>query len=103
MSTDDLAQQLHDKATRGMALSAEEQTRLEAWYAKQDQEESTLLDTTRAPQQLATLHTHIETALAQLHTVTQRIQALSAQNEAVRREIAVLQGQLMQTRSREPA
>ncbi len=103
MSTDYSAQQLHDKATRGIALSAEEQARLETWYAQQDREESVLLDATSAPKRLAMLHTHIETALAQLQTVTQRIQELTAQNEAVRREITVLQRQLVHAPTREPA
>jgi hypothetical protein len=103
MSTDHIAQQLHDKATRGIALSAEEQRRLKAWYAEQDQEESVLLGATSSPRRLTTLHTHIEAALAQLQTVTQRIQELTAQNEAVRCEIAVLQRQLVHAPTREPA
>ena len=36
MSTDELAKQLHDKATRGIALSTADQAKLDAWYAQQD-------------------------------------------------------------------
>jgi uncharacterized protein YlxW (UPF0749 family) len=103
MSTDPIAQQLHDKATRGIALSVEEQARLEVWYAAQDRKESAVLRVTNTPKRLATLHTHIETTLAQLQTVTQRIQELTAQNEAMRREIAVLQRQLAHVPMHGPA
>jgi len=103
MSRDELAQQLHDKATRGLALSAEEQARLEAWYTEQDQQERAVLGPTGSSQRLATLHTQVETALAQLLTVTQRIQELTVHNETLRREIAVLQRQLPLASTREPA
>jgi hypothetical protein len=103
MSLDELAQQLHDKATRGLVLSAEEQARLEAWYAEQDQQERAVLGPTGSSQRLAVLHTQVETVLAQLLTVTQRIQELTVDNETLRREIAVLQRQLPLASTREPA
>ena len=103
MSLDELAQQLHDKVTRGLALSAEEQARLEAWYTEQDRQERAVLGPTGSSQRLATLHTQVETALAQLLTVTQRIQELTVHNETLRREIAVLQRQLPLAATREPA
>ena len=103
MSIDDIGKQLHDKASRGIALSADEQAHLEAWYATQDQAESQLLAITDAPQRLATLHVEVETALHQLQTVTQRIQELSSQNDAVRREIALLQRQLVHPSTGQPA
>jgi hypothetical protein len=55
MSPDDRLLQLHDKATRGMALSAEEQAQLTAWYAEQNQRENALLESTGASQHLAVL------------------------------------------------
>jgi hypothetical protein len=103
MSLDELAKQLHDKATRGLALSAEEQAQLEAWYAEQDQQEHAVLGPTGSSQRLATLHTQVETALAQLLTVTHRIQELTIHNETLRREIAVLQRQRPLASTREPA
>ena len=103
MSLDELAQQLHDKVTRGLALSAEEQARLEAWYTEQDWQERAVLGPTGSSQRLATLHTQVEMALAQLLTVTQRIQELTVHNETLRREIAVLQRQLPLAATREPA
>ena len=103
MSLDELAKQLHDKATRGLALSAEEQAQLEVWYAEQDQHERTVFGSTGSSQRLATLHTQVETALAQLLTVTHRIQELTIHNETLRHEIAVLQRQLPLASTREPA
>jgi hypothetical protein len=103
MSLDDRLQQLHDKATRGMTLSAEEQAQLAAWYAEQDQRESTLLEPPGSSQHRAALHAQVESALAQLPTVTQRIQELTAHNETVRREIAILQRQLTRTTVHQPA
>jgi hypothetical protein len=94
MSLDEFAKQLHDKATRGLALSAEEQAHLEAWYTEQDQQEHAILGPMGSSQRLVTLHTQVETALAQLLTVTQRIQELTVYNETLRREIAVLERQL---------
>lgn len=103
MSLDEHAQQLHDKATRGGTLSSEEQAQLEAWYAEQDAREGAVLGPTGMSPRLAMLHTQVETALAQLLTVTQRIQALTAHNETLRREIAVLQRQLPLASTRQPA
>ena len=103
MSLDELAKQLHDKATRGLVLSAEEQAQLEAWYTEQDQQERAVLGPMGSSQRLATLHTQVETALAQLLTATQRIQELTVHNETLRREIAVLQRQLPLASTREPA
>ena len=103
MSLDEFAKQLHDKATRGLALSAEEQAQLEAWYTEKNQRERAVLGLMGSSQRLATLHTQVETALAQLLIVTQRIQGLTVHNETLRREIAVLQRQLPLASTREPA
>jgi hypothetical protein len=43
MIPDDVGRQLHDKATRGVALSDEEQARLAAWYPRHPAEEAALL------------------------------------------------------------
>ena len=94
MSTDELVKQLHDKATRGIALSTIEQAQLDAWYARQDQEETSLLTQASPPQTLVALHTQVDTAVAQLRAVTQRLQELAIHNDTLRRDIAVLQQQL---------
>jgi peptidoglycan hydrolase CwlO-like protein len=94
MSTDELVKQLHDKATRGIALSTIEQAQLNAWYAQQDQEEDALLTQTSPPPTLVTLQTQVDTAVAQLLAVTQRLQELVSHNDTLRHDIAALQQQL---------
>ncbi len=96
---DELARQLHDRATRGESLSAEERALLDHWYARQDQEEGAALAATVPPASAAALQAQVDAALAQLVTATQRIQTLAAENEAVRKEVADLQRQL----ARKPA
>jgi hypothetical protein len=94
MSTDDLGQELHDKATRGGVLSADEQTLLDKWYALHDQQESAALAGTGPTDALAALQAQVTAAVAQLSTVSQRIQVLSGENDALRQEVAALQRQL---------
>ncbi len=94
MDTPELVKQLHDKATRGIALSLTEQTQLDAWYAQQDQEEGALLAQTPPPQALAILQAQVDTAVAQMLAATQHLQELVVHNETLRRDIAALQQQL---------
>ena len=103
MISDDLAKQLHDKATRDEPLSAEEQTQLEKWYALQDNAESKALGLTAAEETLATLQAQVDAALAQLMTVTKRIQEIAAENETLRREITALRRQLVHLLGPQPA
>src|SRR5438874_10166787 len=49
MITDDRAKELHDRATRGMELSDAERAELDAWYTRQDTEESAALAGARPP------------------------------------------------------
>ena len=79
MSTmEDPMQQLHDKATRDIALSASEQAQLDTWYADQDQAENKLLASPQSAYALDALQTQIDTALAQLAAVSNRIQEREA-------------------------
>jgi hypothetical protein len=103
MTPDELARQLHDKATRGQKLEATEQAYLEAWYARQDKEEGDQLSAAPPSQALASLEAQVTGVMADLVAVTQRIQELAASNEAVRREIAALQRQLAHKQAVQPA
>ncbi len=94
MGSDDFAGQLHDRATRGELLSAEEQSLLENWYTLQDSAESDVLGLTDDDLALTTLQTQVEAALTQLTVVTKRIQEISSENKASRREIVNLRQQL---------
>lgn len=92
--TDDFAQQLHDKWTRGELLSAKEKEQLKNWYALQDSAESKALGLTAAEKTSAILQAQIDTALAGLTEVTKRIQKMAAENKTLRDEIAALRRQL---------
>lgn len=92
MTADAFVQQLHDRATRGMPLSVAEQQSLSEWYAIQDQAEHTLLRELPAP--LAALRRQVDESAEQLRVAAERIQALTANNEALRREVDVLQARL---------
>jgi hypothetical protein len=94
MISDEDAKKLHDRATRGGKLSPAEQAELDAWYARQDAEETAALAGAQPPHSLLMLRTQVEEVMAQLLTVTQRIQVQAAENERLRHEIAELQNQL---------
>lgn len=64
MSNDKLAQQLHDKFTRGESLSEEEHLLLKNWYAAQDRAESIALGLMDDEKTVSSLHTQIESTLA---------------------------------------
>jgi peptidoglycan hydrolase CwlO-like protein len=97
MVSEDLAKHLHDRVTRGESLSSEKQALLEEWYSLQDSAEQQILISISNEKDLANLRTQVETMLAQLTTVTQRIQEIAAENESLKREIALLQRQLQAT------
>jgi len=103
MASDDMARLWHDQATRGEQLSAEEQAQLENWYALQDDAERQMLGLTTNEETLATLQTQIEATLTQIVTVTRRIQETASENEALRREIAVLRRQVAGLSTLQPA
>lgn len=94
MISEDIAKQLHDRSTRGELLSAEEQSSLKNWYALQDNAESDALGLTEDGKALTTLQAQIEAALTQLTIVTQRIQEVASENEALRCETVRLRQQL---------
>jgi predicted nucleotidyltransferase len=102
MVSDDTAKQLHDKTTRGQTLSAKEQKSLENWYASQDAVESRALSRPAGEKSIATLQMQVDAALAQLITVTQRIQETASANEALRRDIAALRRQVVHRLGAQP-
>ena len=102
---DTLVQRLHTRAVRGEALTEPERTQLEAWYERQDHAEVAML-TASASAPLApldTLREELADALARLREETQRIQAQTDANEALRRENAGLSERLARVGSRRAA
>ncbi len=93
--TDAQLRNIHDRATRGEHLTAEEQAALEAWYLQQDRSESQLLRDHAQPEPLVDLRAQVASAAAQLETVTLHIREVLEANEKVRHEIALLQRQLV--------
>jgi hypothetical protein len=87
---------LHDRATRGEALSPDEQAELDAWYDAMDREEAAILADSHDDGSLAALRARVRASARQLRAVTQHIEELTVENEHLRREIAASQRQLVQ-------
>jgi hypothetical protein len=93
--------ELHDRATRGGVLSADERAQLQQWYAEQDQAEAEMLARAPAPQ-TARLRAEVDDAIAQLVAVSQQLQSQCTENESLRREIAALEHRLAQRTTVQP-
>ena len=93
MVSDELGKQLHDRATRGEALSAQERVSLEAWYAARDRAEMDALDLSTT-ETVAILQAQVDSVLEQLEAAARRIQELAQENDRLRSEIATLHHRL---------
>lgn len=103
MIPDDIGQKLHDRATRGENLTAEEQESLRHWYARHDQEEAAQLGAAPAPSRLAELQARVQQATAQVVAQARHIEALTADNAQLRQEVASLQRLLSVKLAGQPA
>jgi hypothetical protein len=77
---------LHDRATQGEALTPEEQEQLERWYAAENGAEMEMLTPVMAQIQVSSLDisvlkSQLEVALAQLKTIAQQIEQVTAIQE----------------------
>lgn len=95
MISDELGISLHDKATRGIALSGLEQQQLEQWYAEKDQEEGKALKVFEKLPDPPNLQTRIDTTLIQIGMMAKRLQELVLENQNLREEITTLRQQLI--------
>lgn len=96
MISNELGQNLHDKATRGIVLASSEQQQLEQWYTEQDQAEAELLQAIKLPKPvlgLSDLQTQIDTTLVQIGAMAKRLQTMMFENQSLRQEIADLRQQ----------
>lgn len=91
---DDTVWQLHLRAACGELLTPGEQAQLQAWYAAQEMAEMATLKLETSSVDLATLQTQINAMLAQIATATYKIKQLTDENEALRRDVALLRRQL---------
>lgn len=80
---------LHDRATHGETLTPEEEAALHAWYAQEDQAELALLARQPLPD-VSVLRQQVDDALVRLAETTQQIRRLSKENDALRKENALL-------------
>lgn len=96
MTSDDVGRTLHDRATRGEPLAPAERRELKQWYATQDAAEMSMLGRSDATLDLTELQAQVDDALNQLRPTTQRIQDLSAQNDALREEVRNLRRRIAQ-------
>jgi hypothetical protein len=86
--------QLHDRATRGHTLTADEQAQLDAWYAAQDVDEAAMLSVATMPDDLRDLQSGVEHVIARILSTSRQIQELTAQNTCLRDEVVDLQQRL---------
>ena len=94
MIPDESARRLHDRVTRGGALSPPERAQLDEWLAAQDQSEARMLSSKGFVPALADLRSQVDSTLEQVSLVTQNIQQLSSENDSLRREIAALRSRV---------
>lgn len=92
----DRAWELHVRSARGEALTPAENALLQEWYTAQEQAEMAMLKLEAPSVDVATLQTQINEMLAQIATATHKIKQLTDENEALRRDIAILRRQLSQ-------
>ncbi len=94
MISDDMAKQLHDKATRDGTLSPAEEAQLDEWLRHQDRAESQLLAAKGDPARVEDLRTEVNGALEKVTAAAREAQRLSAENDTLRKEIAALRQRL---------
>jgi hypothetical protein len=94
MISDVVGRQLHDRASRGGSLSANERQQLEEWLLAQDHAESNLLSSKGDAPTLADLRSQIDAALEKVAVVTGNIRQLSEGNDVLRNEVGTLRNRL---------
>jgi hypothetical protein len=92
--TDEQLQHLHDQMTRGYQPTPEEQSKLDAWYMRQDQLEDQLLSQSTSSTSPVDLHSQVAATATQLEVVTRHIRDVIAENLLLREEIRALQRRL---------
>lgn len=100
---DDRSWRLHLRRSLGEALTAEDQSDLDAWYAEQDQAEALALGLSTEANDLIPLKKQVDVILERIVTTTVSIQTMANENEALRRENQALRQQLAQRRVLQPA
>jgi hypothetical protein len=84
MTPDELGMRLHDRATRGLPLSPEEERQIQDWYDKNDREDAAMLGVASEVETLA----EIRRVERQIETVRRQNEELLRVNEALRANLA---------------
>lgn len=90
---DTIGQDLHDKSTRGEALTADERSLLDAWYNKNEQEDLARLSV-NWNRELDALREQNRVGLEQLNRAVMLIQKMTGDNEKLDQEIRCLRSHL---------
>ena len=99
---DDRLWRLHLRRSLGEALTADERSDLDAWYAEQDQAEALALGLSSEVNDLSPLKQQVDAILERIVTTSQSFQAIANENEVLRRENKALRQQLTQRRVPQP-
>lgn len=99
MISEDVGVRLHDRATRGQSLTAEERNLLTEWYRQLDEEEAQQFAEAQSASPSMDTQADIDNLLAQLALSAQRMRILAAENDRLRCEIDELHRQLAQKRT----
>ena len=94
MLSDEIGRQLHDRSTRGKALTSVAHRSLEKWYDQQDNKDSRLLHRDDDLRIENILHKQIDPILIRISTAAEQIHKLTDENRVLRENIAKLQRQL---------
>lgn len=96
MQDDELGPQLHERATRGEKLTAEEERQLQNWYLAQDEADIRVLGLVATEMRLDELQMQVQGTFAHLSELTRHVQALSEENTRLRREVVELRQRVPQ-------
>jgi hypothetical protein len=89
MLSDEIGMQLHDRETIGEPLTLQEKAQLEAWYAKKDAAERSMLEAAQVSlPNLVVLQDRVDIAIAQLTLDVQQLHQFTQENKSLREENA---------------
>lgn len=96
MVSDKIGLELHDKATRDVPLTEIEREQLEAWYRLQDEKDMSRLGLNHPDTTIEELKRQVDQTIMEIKSLAEQIQNLTASNEALRHDLAVLRLQVAQ-------